>query len=77
MEIFTNLCVIHLFNHFVDFELFGYPSCSSWSEIDSNIIAIGTECGFLCIYDVRKVEKCMIQIELHKRIVNNVRFNNR
>ena len=50
---------------------------SDWCEVDSNIIAIGSECGYLSLFDTRNFKECLTNLELHERMITKVRFNKR
>jgi WD40 repeat protein len=56
--------------------LSGYPSCCSWSKLDSNFIVLGSETGQLAIYDVRSItQKPMISSQVHNRLIRSVHFS--
>ena len=59
-----------------DHGLSGYPSCCSWSKLESNLIAFGSETGQLAIFDVRSItQKPMISSQVHNRLIRSVHFS--
>jgi hypothetical protein len=56
----------------------GHPSASSWSQIDSNIVAFGSETGQIGIYDIRLIsDKPYLINKTHNRYVKQVSFHDK
>jgi WD40 repeat protein len=59
-----------------DHGLKGYPTACDWSKNDLNRIALGSETGEICIYDLRMIalEKPFCVSKPHNRLVRKVKF---
>ena len=55
----------------------GFPSASAWSKLDTNLIALGSETGQLCIFDIRnmKPNQSVASVKSNSRLIRRVDFN--
>lgn len=64
---------------FIPHKFNGYPSASSWSALNPNLIAIGSENGQLGIFDIRNMRsnQTFALIKAHDRLIRKIEFNSK
>lgn len=55
----------------------GFPSASAWSKLDTNLIALGSETGQLCVFDVRsmRLNQSFASVRSNNSLIRSVNFN--
>lgn len=55
----------------------GFPSASAWSKLDTNLFALGSETGQLCVFDVRNIRsnESVASVKSNSSLIRSVGFN--